>query len=199
MYKGWNVFASEDRFNLKQSLYSQLNIMLFKGFTVTILTLAAAIQVFAAPTVEAADDDLVVVQTLPYANGTLVVYGSAPGTVTAVSPQSPAPNCGTNAVTCSSSHTANINTCASLISGIQDSSALLASSPRALCLTQGGDQCCVSWSTDIGSVNESDLFSAAEAVFNECINDNLSGLARDVSINGQCLTECVSNRATGCS
>ena len=169
--------------------------MLFKAFT--ILALAATIQVLAAPSTEAVDDDLIIVQTLPYGNGTLVVYGSAtPGTVTAVS--SPAPNCGTNAVTCSGSNQANVNTCASLLTGIQNSGAVLGSSPRSLCLSQGGNQCCVSWSANIGSVAESDLFNAGEAVFNTCIGDNISGRASDVSINGQCLSQCLSNRPNGC-
>ena len=168
--------------------------MLCKGFT--ILALAATIQVLAAPTTEAADD-LIVVQTLPYGNGTLVVYGSAtPGTVTAVS--SPAPNCGTNAVACSGSNQANVNTCMSLLTGIQDSGAVLGSSPRSLCVIQDGNQCCVSWSANIGSVAESDLFNAGEAVLNTCFGEYISGRASDVSINGQCLSQCLSNRPDGC-
>ena len=47
---------------------------------------------------------------------------------------------------CSSSHTATRATCQSLVSQICNSSANLSSSPRSICFTQNGDQCCVSWS-----------------------------------------------------
>ena len=90
------------------------------------------------------------------------------------------------------------NTCASLLTAIQHSGAVLGSSPRSLCLSQGGNQCCVSWSGDIGSITESDLFNAAEVMFNTCIGDNISGWANDVSINRQCLSQCLSNRPNGC-
>ena len=48
----------------------------------------------------------------------LVTYSSAPDAVTTVSSQSPVPNCGTNAVTCSRSYQASNPTCGALINAI---------------------------------------------------------------------------------
>ncbi|KAK0723594.1 hypothetical protein B0T26DRAFT_622866, partial [Lasiosphaeria miniovina] len=106
--------------------------------------------------------------------------------------------CGSNAVSCDGGHAPALNTCTELVNRVRTSTLTLNSSPRSVCLSRSGKNCCISWSKDIGSVREADLFNAGKNVLDRCVGENNSGLARDVSINGNCLTECLSDRATGC-
>ncbi|KAJ7114957.1 hypothetical protein C8R44DRAFT_536142, partial [Mycena epipterygia] len=108
---------------------------------------------------------------------------------------------GSNDVTYSSSHTGNSGICRQLINGLESNSGnVIGNSPRSICLGQGGgNECCVSWSAAVGPIPQGDLFSAANKVFESCGGTAVSGLARNVNLNGNCVTECVSNRADGCS
>ena len=100
---------------------------------------------------------------------------------------------------CSGSHTATRSVCNTLISQVCNSGNSLSSSPRSICLTQSGAQCCISWSADVGAIAESSLCGAAENTANECTGNAVSGLQRNTPLNGGCVTQCLSNRATGCS
>ncbi|KAJ7693545.1 hypothetical protein B0H17DRAFT_932886 [Mycena rosella] len=106
---------------------------------------------------------------------------------------------GTNDVTCSGSHTADFGVCTQLVNSL-NTGTIIGDSPRSICLGQNGNQCCVSWSAAVGSMPQSDLFSAANKILPACVSgSSVSGLARNVNLNGGCVTECLSNRATGCS
>ncbi|KAJ7609300.1 hypothetical protein B0H17DRAFT_888983, partial [Mycena rosella] len=106
---------------------------------------------------------------------------------------------GTNDVTCSGSHTADIGVCTQLVNSL-NTGTIIGDSPRSICLGQNGNQCCVSWSAAVGSMPQSDLFSAANKILPACVSgSSVSGLARNVNLNGGCVTGCLSNRATGCS
>ncbi|KAJ7124593.1 hypothetical protein C8R43DRAFT_958645 [Mycena crocata] len=107
---------------------------------------------------------------------------------------------GTNDVSCSGSHQANSGVCNQLINNINaNSGTIIGDSPRAVCLGQGGNECCVSWSAAVGNMPQGDLFNAANKIFNNCFGSSISGVARNVALNGGCVTECLSNRADGCS
>ncbi|KAJ7145661.1 hypothetical protein C8R44DRAFT_596575, partial [Mycena epipterygia] len=114
---------------------------------------------------------------------------------------------GTDDVTCSSSHAATASLCAELLNTIHaNPNTIIDDSPRAVCLgqssNQSSNQCCVSWSKAVGPLLQSALFTAANKVFSTCLEESLtneSGLARNVILNGVCLTECLSNRPTGCT
>jgi len=181
--------------------------MLFNAITIAAL-LASPILAMPSPagfnTTALAGSGLIVLETIPQGDdGVITIYGTDPAFL--ASPESDsapsrlARRCGSNQVTCGSGNVPPLAACTDLINQVRGSSRLLSSSPRSLCLSRSGKQCCISWSKDIGSVRESDLQNAANAVKNRCLADGLSGLARDVSINKQCLTQCLSNRPNGCS
>ncbi|KAJ7736474.1 hypothetical protein B0H16DRAFT_1326569 [Mycena metata] len=72
--------------------------------------------------------------------------------------------------------------------------------PRAVCLGQSRNECCVSWSAGVGNIPQGDLSSAASQVLGGCTEGLVvSGLARNVQLGGKCVTECLSNRVDGCS
>ncbi|KAJ6626685.1 hypothetical protein B0H10DRAFT_1662841, partial [Mycena sp. CBHHK59/15] len=127
-----------------------------------------------------------------------------PGTSAAntLAVRAPAPRAcsGTNDITCSGSHTANSGICNQLINSLStNSGTVIGDSPRAICLGQSGNECCVCWSAAVGNMPQGDLSNAASKIFNTCFASAISGLARNVNLNGGCVTECLSNRANGCS
>ncbi|KAJ6615984.1 hypothetical protein B0H10DRAFT_1652847, partial [Mycena sp. CBHHK59/15] len=118
--------------------------------------------------------------------------------------RAPAPRaCGTDDVTCASSHAASSALCSQLLNILNTNpGTIIDNSPRAICLGQGSNQCCVSWSKAVGAMLQGGLFSAANKVFNICLAGSAvsqSGLARNVILNGGCVTQCLSNRPTGCT
>ncbi|KAJ7124594.1 hypothetical protein C8R43DRAFT_1147261 [Mycena crocata] len=175
--------------------------MHFPSLTIAaVLALATAI-VHAAP---AADDTypLVISVVVPAGQYNLTYWSDAPGTSSAdaLAARAPVPCSGTNDVTCSGSHQADSNICSQLVNQLSSNSGhVVADSPRAICLGQGGNQCCVSWSGAVGNMPQGDLFNAANKIFNNCFGSSISGVARNVALNGGCVTECLSNRADGCS
>jgi hypothetical protein len=48
-------------------------------------------------------------------------------------------------------------------------------------------------------IPQGDLFNAQNKVYRDCFGGTISGLARNVNLNGGCVTECLSNRPDGCS
>ncbi|KAJ7448912.1 hypothetical protein FB451DRAFT_1053500 [Mycena latifolia] len=165
-----------------------------------VLALAASIA-HGAPT----DETLDVSRVVAVGEYTLTVYKSAPATasVAARAPAAPRSCTGAATVACSTSHAASPAICAQLISAVTtNSNDILGDSPRAVCLGQSSNQCCISWSQDIGPMLEGALLPAAQKVYNTCFaNSPLleSGLARQVILNGGCVTQCLSNRPTGCT
>ncbi|KAJ7740787.1 hypothetical protein B0H14DRAFT_2989875 [Mycena olivaceomarginata] len=163
-----------------------------------ILSALAFFQARASPVADGASD-LVLLSTQETANGTLTFWGYPDGaSKRAVGLEKR--QCGSNAVTCSGSHTADVNSCRQLISSLRSNGGQgVGTSPRSICTTQNGNQCCVSWADAVSGLTQGNLVNAAQAVLNDCAGSTVSGLSRDTNLNGVCTTECLSNRATGCS
>ncbi|KZV95835.1 hypothetical protein EXIGLDRAFT_734679 [Exidia glandulosa HHB12029] len=166
-----------------------------------LLAVFAAFQVQAAPAFPA--EDLVVIGTEDSPFGTLTFYGLAPGAnITAAKARSAFAEraCGTNNVQCFGSNVPNSQACSNLISSLNSNSGtVLGNSPRSICQTTNGNQCCVSWADVASGLTEGELVSAANAVQSGCVNNGQSGLSRNTDLNGVCTTQCLSSRATGCS
>jgi len=109
--------------------------------------------------------------------------------------------CGTNDVTCDSrSNLANSALCGTLINNVKN----MAVSGNAICLTKGGNQCCITWGKSAvnggNAFPGTDLVPAATAIHNDCkTSGGVSGKAGNVLLESTCLTECLSNRPDGCS
>jgi hypothetical protein len=144
---------------------------------------------------------LVITNTVALPDGaTLTVWGEAPGFESTNSTIAKR-QCGANDVTCSGSHVPVAGACQALIQSlINFGGNILGDSPRSVCLTSDGAQCCVSWSAVVDGLVEDSLVSAAQKVQDTCVVPRgNSGLARNVNLQGVCLTQCLSDRATGCS
>ncbi|KAK8037624.1 hypothetical protein PG991_000970 [Apiospora marii] len=136
-------------------------------------------------------------------NGTTLYYFGSPSNAETPPPsQQLHKRCGGNAVTCYYSHTiSKPPACQSLLDSLKGSRVSLPKSPRSVCATSDGQQCCVSWADVANGITHGDLYTAGQKVYDQCINNWVikgSGLARDVQLGSTCTTECVSNRATGC-
>ncbi|KAJ4306255.1 hypothetical protein N0V88_001053 [Collariella sp. IMI 366227] len=158
--------------------------MLLKLLTTAYL-LATTLALPSPPSDATTDDDLFIISTKSLPNGdTLTVYGNKnPSFLNLIPKQNhPAtlkPRCGTNAITCYSSHIPAPNTCNDLLSQIRGSTRVLSSSPRSVCLRRNGRDCCVSWAADVGSVREGDLYNAAKKTADRCVAEGRSGKAGD--------------------
>jgi hypothetical protein len=144
---------------------------------------------------------LIITNAVPLPDGaTLTVWGEAPGYESTNSTIAKR-QCGSNDVTCSGSHVPNTDSCNQLIDSLlSNGGVVLGDSPRSVCLTQNGAQCCTSWSAVVHGLQEFSLASAATKILNNCVGPNRqSGLARNVNLQGVCLTQCLSDRATGCT
>ncbi|EIN04158.1 hypothetical protein PUNSTDRAFT_55734 [Punctularia strigosozonata HHB-11173 SS5] len=149
---------------------------------------------------EVGDEDAYVISTKDLgADGILTVYGIVGDDAPTNSASLQARQCGSNDVTCSGSHQAIASVCSTLIGQVCNSGGSVSASPRSLCLSSSGNQCCISWSANVGAFAEFDLCTAAQDVQNECAGNAVSGVARNVNLNGGCVTQCLSNRATGCA
>ncbi|KAJ7823716.1 hypothetical protein B0H14DRAFT_2369991, partial [Mycena olivaceomarginata] len=116
--------------------------------------------------------------------------------------RAPIPCSGSNDVTCSDSHKAdsNLPVCSQLLNNLSGNGGKsVSNAPLAICLGQQSDQCCVSWSAAVGTMPQIDLFNAANKVFHSCFDSTISGLARNVNLDGEYVTECLSNCPDGCS
>ncbi|KAG7290072.1 hypothetical protein NEMBOFW57_000064 [Staphylotrichum longicolle] len=183
--------------------------MLLKTITVTALLAALHASALpsplpATPSLAAADDASLVLTDTRFLDdgGILTIYSAHPASsssnTTTTSDSHLARRCGSNTVHCDGKHVPAFNTCTALVDRIRTSGAVLNASPRALCLNRSGKDCCISWGSDVGAVHESDLWSAAKATLDRCVPENNSGRATDVSINGRCIAQCLSDRASGC-
>lgn len=105
--------------------------------------------------------------------------------------------CGSNQVVCDGSNMAYTSVCNALISTL--SGAGVSTSPRAICLSQSGNQCCISWGNVVPGLVQNSLYNAANNARNGCGGGGLvSAVVRDVSLHGVCTNQCLSNRPTGC-
>lgn len=150
--------------------------------------------------------DLEVLHTRSTLDGTLTWYGDAPSTkrstTSSASDLSPRQNtgCGSYRIDCSDKYTYYGLTCQKLITAVT-SDTWLFQSPRAVCFGQGdADQCCISWSkVPILSTHQRELVASANRVLAQCgLYAVKSGLERNVLLGGTCMTQCLSNRPTGC-
>lgn len=105
--------------------------------------------------------------------------------------------CGSNQVACDSSHMAYTSVCSALMNTLSNTG--VNTSPRALCLTQSGNQCCISWGNVVPGLLQSDLWNGANNARNVCGGGGLvSAVVHDTSLHGVCTNQCLSNRPTGC-
>ncbi|EJD50783.1 hypothetical protein AURDEDRAFT_47322, partial [Auricularia subglabra TFB-10046 SS5] len=160
---------------------------------------AIATVVCAAPA--APDGNLVVIKTEDSLHGPLVFYGLPGGTNETVAARGLTERaCGTNNVQCSGSNVPNRQACSNLIASLNTNGGTgVGNSPRSICQTTNGNQCCVSWADVASGLTEGELVPAANAVFNGCVVNGQSGVSRNTDLNGVCTTQCLSDRATGCS
>ncbi|KAI1195915.1 hypothetical protein F5X97DRAFT_325999 [Nemania serpens] len=106
--------------------------------------------------------------------------------------------CGSQSLDCDNSHTADRNSCGSLINDLRGDNAGLGSSPRSICGTYNGNQCCVSWHTVVSGATRDSLTSAAQKSYDGCQGTGVSSKVHDTLIGATCTDQCMSNRATGC-
>lgn len=109
-------------------------------------------------------------------------------------------SCGSNDVSCSSNHVSDPAVCTALIGELSnDPNHFLGNSPRSVCVEEFDVVCCISWSVAVRVLPKGDLTNAANKISSACKGSSISGLARNVNLNGQCVTECLSNHHDGCS
>jgi hypothetical protein len=166
----------------------------------TALALTAGL-LHASPTSDATYP-LIISHIVPLGQYNLTYWNDAPSTSTAntLPERASISYSGSNDVTCSGSHKADSNLCSQLLNNLSGNDGKsVANAPRAICLGQQNDQCCVSWSAAVGTMPQVDLFNAANKAFHSCFGSTILGLARNVNLNGGCVTERLSNRSDGCS
>ncbi|EJD50801.1 hypothetical protein AURDEDRAFT_111961 [Auricularia subglabra TFB-10046 SS5] len=165
------------------------------------LTALALLQVQAAPAPAASEETLVVLKTEDSIHGPLVFYGLPGGANETVAARELTERaCGTNNVQCFGSNVPNRQACQNLINSLSANSGTgVGNSPRSICQTTNGNQCCVSWADVASGLTQGMLVSAANAVQNGCVVNGQSGVSRNTDLNGVCTTQCLSDRASGCS
>ncbi|KAK3392214.1 hypothetical protein B0T20DRAFT_360471 [Sordaria brevicollis] len=181
--------------------------MLSKQFLAISAFLAAVAS--ATPVPAPAEDGLVILQQNETEVGTITWYTDTDAdadteqpvdrrSVSAPLSQDLHKRCGSNTLTCSGSHRAYSPVCSNLINSLSGQS--IPQSPRSVCLSQGGNQCCISWANVVQDAQFYYLQSAAWKALNGCVsNSYVSGLTRDTLIGNTCTTQCLSDRASGCS
>lgn len=106
--------------------------------------------------------------------------------------------CGSNQVQCNSAHSAYTTVCSALINTL--SGAGVSTAPRSICLSQSGNQCCISWANPAPGLVQTELYNAANKARNNCGGGgSVSAIARDVNLHGVCTSQCLSNRPSGCA
>ncbi|KAJ7268207.1 hypothetical protein B0H12DRAFT_1045550 [Mycena haematopus] len=170
-------------------------MQIFSLFPIAVLALATGL-VHATPAGNSTGQ-LVIASITPVGEYNLTVWIDAPGASTAA-PVAEAPRaCGTNDVVCDTHNGAEATLCSALIDEL-DSSGTIGNSPRAICIGSQSFYCCISWSKPVGDMPKSDLVNAARDTYNQCYGDLISGEANNVNLNGVCVTQCLSDRATEC-
>jgi hypothetical protein len=119
---------------------------------------------------------------------------AAPGTLSSRSPSQGGLQARDSPV-CSGNHQANTGDCYNLLSALSNDLNEIPESPRNIRYTN----CYVSWSKVARGVR-AHLYNAGVDIYNTCNSNNrVSGLKRNVNIQGTTLTECLSDRPNGCS
>src|SRR5687767_1027954 len=94
-------------------------------------------------------------------------YGDAVTEKRAALPLNPR-QCGSNNVQCFGSNTASPGTCQQLINNVSGNGNGLPSSPRSICFSNSGGQCCISWANPVSGAIQANLASAAQKTLNTC-------------------------------
>ena len=157
-----------------------------------------------------ADGAFEVLHTRDVLDGTLTWYGDSGVEPAKRAPEEPEAaaslaerqntGCGSYRIECGDKYSYYGPTCQKLIVAVTSDSWLF-QSPRAVCFGQdGADQCCISWSkVPLLSTHQRDLVASANRVLAQCgLYSVKSGLERNVLLGGTCMTQCLSNRPTGC-
>ncbi|KAH6855937.1 hypothetical protein B0I37DRAFT_338499 [Chaetomium sp. MPI-CAGE-AT-0009] len=96
---------------------------------------------------------------------------------------------------CSGNHQAPTGDCYNLLAALSNDLNEIPESPRNIRYTN----CYVSWSKVAHGVR-AELYNAGVDIYNTCnSNGRVSGLKRNVNIQGTTLTQCLSDRPNGCS
>lgn len=136
--------------------------------------------------------------------GNLTIWGvpdtgipGTPDTVDDVASPHVDRRCGSNQVTCHTSNQAYTTVCSALIGTLGGSG--VGTAPRSICLSQSGNQCCISWGNPVPSLVQSNLYNAANSARNRCGSSGLvSAIVADTNLHGICTNQCLSNRPDGC-
>ncbi|KAK3294181.1 uncharacterized protein B0H64DRAFT_475687 [Chaetomium fimeti] len=120
---------------------------------------------------------------LPATPGTLTSRSSHPGLQARDTPE------------CSGNHQAPTGDCYNLLAALSNDLNEIPESPRNIRYTN----CYASWSRAASGVR-AELYNAGADIYNTCnSNGRVSGLKRNVNIQGTTLTQCLSDRPNGCS
>ncbi|KAK4183438.1 hypothetical protein QBC35DRAFT_478155 [Podospora australis] len=106
--------------------------------------------------------------------------------------------CGGNIVSCYTSNVPDGNAVQNLLYELQNFQGTVPQAPRSVCRETNGKLACASWSTDVGSIRPTWLYSAAAKTRDQCVTKGQSGRAREVNLGGKCTSQCLSNRRDGC-
>lgn len=161
--------------------------------------LAGLLALSRAVAVQTRSPELEPVKTEPVSNGTLSWFAD-PLFERGVANDllaSRDPGCGTNNIKCATSNPYHSPTCQDLINVL--GSSIVADGYRAVCLDKGNGQCCISWSkTTSRRIRQDELIPSAKRSLNTCGGPGRSGQEWNVNLGGTCLSQCLSNRPTGC-
>jgi len=141
-----------------------------------------------------------IIQSVTVDNATLTWYGNAGPATRSTQEARGAQDvgCGSNRIQCATSHAYDGPLCLKLFSTLTNVD--MPVEPRSVCLGQGTDQCCISWSkTTIFSMEQKDVLPSAKRVYSECgPYYSKSGQEWNVLLDGTCVSQCLSNRPDGC-
>lgn len=183
-------------------------MMSIKATTLTLIAAIAGSAVAVPASNMARADEHAVTNSTEIAPGVVFTLHSAPGDIAArdeADNAAAAPRlnrrCGADSIECDDNYIPSLAACDGLINYIRTiSNQVLPNSPRDACLQQSGSRCCISWSKPVPGLRAGSLISGATPVRDQCVYVQASsGLMRDHSLNGVCLTQCLSNRPNGCS
>ena len=185
----------------------------------TIIAFLAAAQALAVPAAsgslkplqdeaaELAAEGLVLLKTQTLGDsGIITIYGSIAVTSdestdsnTTTTPVPLVKRCGSNQPLCGTAWVPAVSPCETLVGTVQGNPSFLLGNPRSVCYESWGNKCCISWSANVGTIRQSDLHAAARGGLDHCVFNGRSCRTTDVSLNDQCVSQCLSNRATGCA
>ena len=152
---------------------------------------------------------LLAVRQVDIADGT-VIYWARDGSAAQADEEARAlqldrrEQCGDNAVTCHGSHKATTESCLSLlkhleVGGDMEKNKIDPEESRSVCAYTSSGKCCTSWTLPVFGAEMGYLHDAVLSIFNTCYSESgISGLSDHTIIGAGCLTQCLSDRETGC-